>query len=104
MFDGVIQATVDNETYVLESGMGVVIDSLAPHAFECTSAEISYTIIGTDIMQLFSQLYPGRTLPRFLPDKQANKPLMDFVTSIASKWRTTHRWKNTPTHATYSTA
>lgn len=83
VFDGVVQATVDNETYVLESGMGVVIDSLAPHAFECTSAEISYTIIGTDIMQLFSQLYPGRTLPRFLPDKQANKPLMDFVTSIA---------------------
>lgn len=83
VFDGTVSTTIDNKQYRLEPGMAVVVDSLAPHAYECTSAEISYTIIGTDVMQLFSQLYPGRTLPRFLPDKQRNKPLMDFVTSIA---------------------
>ena len=83
VFDGVVSATVDNKCYLLEPGMAVVVDSLAPHSFECTSAEISYTIIGTELMQLFFQLYPNRTLPRLLPDKQANRPLLDFVTSIA---------------------
>ncbi len=83
VFNGEVLATVDNKTYVLEPGMAVVVDSLAPHSFECSEAEISYTIIGTDYIQLFSQLFPGEILPRFLPDKNKNKPLLDFVTSIA---------------------
>lgn len=83
VFDGEVLATIDNTSYLLKPGMAVVVNSLAPHSFECTSAEISYTIIGTSMMQLFFQLYPGRTLPRLLSDKQTNKPLLDYVTSIA---------------------
>lgn len=83
VFDGRVEITVNDRTFDLSDGMAAFIDGLQIHSYKCTSAEISYTIFGTDFLQPFRSLYRNGKIPTLLTDTNANKPIFDYVTRIS---------------------
>lgn len=85
VLDGEVTATINDEKYTLTPGTAILTEGLVPHSYECEHAKICYALIGTDYIKLFCDLYPGKTLPRQMWNKQKNEKILEFVSNIAEK-------------------
>lgn len=79
--------TINDREYNLTAGQAVVINSMQIHSYKNSDGTIvSFILIGSNFLQLFNSLYPERTLPEFLSNKDANKPILDLIDRIAGQY------------------
>lgn len=79
--------SINEREYNLTEGQGVVINSMQIHSYTNSSGSIvSFALIGSDFLRLFNSEYPERTLPEFLPNVDANKPVLQLINDIAGQY------------------
>lgn len=86
VYEGAVTVTIGKNEYALTAGEGVFIDSLQVHSYLCDEkAEIGFVLFGETFMQPFHKTYPNMTPPVLLNDKEANRPLFDYLSTIGGR-------------------
>lgn len=86
VYEGAVTVTIGKNEYALRAGEGVFIDSLQVHSYLCDEkAEIGFVLFGETFMQPFHKTYPNMAPPVLLNDREANKPLLDHLSSIGDR-------------------
>lgn len=86
VYEGAVTVTIGKNEYALTAGEGVFIDSLQVHNYLCNEkAEIGFVLFGETFMQPFHKAYPNMTPPVLLNDKEANRPLFDYLSTIGGR-------------------
>ena len=86
VYEGAVTVTIGKNEYALTAGEGVFIDSLQVHNYLCNEkAEIGFVLFGETFMQPFHKTYPNMTPPVLLNDKEANRPLFDYLSTIGGR-------------------
>lgn len=87
--DGEVVVTIAGETQTLTDGQMAVVNCMEAHKyFIQDTAEIFYFHIGTMYYSIFTSLYKGNLLPRWLLDTEYNKILYKQVKEIGSLVKT----------------
>ena len=80
---GEVYVTISGESRTLHEGEIAVIDSFESHSYEIEGkAEIFYFHIGSTYIKDILALDPNNRLPRWLADKEKNKPLIQAVNRV----------------------
>ena len=86
VYEGAVTVTIGKNEYALTAGEGVFIDSLQVHSYLCDEkAEIGFVLFGETFMRPFHKTYPNMTPPVLLNDKEANRPLFDYLSTIGGR-------------------
>lgn len=86
VYEGSMTTVINDEEFVLHAGDAIVIDSLNLHRYVTqTGAEIGYVIIGSKYLAAFQDEFPGRALPVALFNKEANRPILDYICMLAAQ-------------------
>lgn len=86
VYEGAVTVTIGKNEYALRAGEGVFIDSLQVHSYLCDEqAEIGFVLFGETFMQPFHKTYPNMAPPVLLNDHEANRPILDYLTSIGDR-------------------
>ena len=86
VYKGAVTVTIGKNEYALTAGEGVFIDSLQVHSYLCDEkAEIGFVLFGETFMRPFHKTYPNMTPPVLLNDKEANRPLFDYLSTIGGR-------------------
>lgn len=86
VYEGAVTVTIGKNEYALRAGEGVFIDSLQVHSYLCDEkAEIGFVLFGETFMQPFHKTYPNMAPPVLLNDREANRPLLDHLSSIGDR-------------------
>ncbi len=79
--------TINEREYNLKAGQAVIINSMQVHSYKNSEGTIvSFLLIGSSFLQLFNSVYPKRSLPEFLSDSNANRPILKLIDDIAEQY------------------
>ena len=83
VFKGKVKVTVNDKTYVLQSGEAAFINALDLHSYECAEpTDIGIVLIGYRYMRDFRAIFPDNVVPTLLKDKEANKPIFSLLAQL----------------------
>lgn len=73
-------ASVSGDNRLLSQGQMVIVNPFENHSCEAVGeAQVQVICIGTDYLDLFFTAYPGKRLPRWLTDPQANSVILEYI-------------------------
>ena len=71
---------VSGDNRLLSQGQMVIVNPFEVHSCEAVDEALVQVIcIGTDYLNLFFAAYPGKRLPRWLTDVQANSVILEYI-------------------------
>lgn len=84
---GTSHVTISDREYDLTEGQAVVINGMQIHSYENSeNTVVAFLLIGTKFLQQFNAVYPERFLPEYLYDKESNKPILQLINDITTKY------------------
>ncbi len=84
---GSSRVTINERKYNLTDGQAVIINGMQIHSYDnAPDTVMSFLLIGTNFLHFFNSLYPERTLPEFLHNCEANKPILEIIDKISGKY------------------
>ena len=73
-------ARVSGDNRLLPQGQMAIVNPFENHSCEVfEEAQVQVICIGTDYLDLFFSAYPGKRLPRWLTDPQANSVILEYI-------------------------
>ena len=76
--DAFVRVSGDNR--LLSQGQMMIVNPFEVHSCEAVEeAQVQVICIGTDYLDLFFAAYPGKGLPRWLSDPQANSVILEYI-------------------------
>ena len=86
IFEGKVKVSINDKTYVLQSGEAVFINSLDFHFYQCDEpAQIGIILIGYRYMRDFRTLFPQNAIPTLLKNVKENQIIFDLLTELNKK-------------------
>jgi len=84
---GSSHVTINDREYNLTEGQAVIINGMQVHSYSNPQdTVVAFFLIGTSFLHLFNTMYPERTLPEFLHNSEANKPILEIIGNIAGQY------------------